>query len=502
MATVDVKVKWGKEKFDVQIMLDEPAEVFKAQLFALTGVPPDRQKITAGTKKINDDTDLKSLNLKDKQMLMLFGTADEILQAPTEKPIFVEDLAPSDMAGLMAAGVPFGLENLGNTCYMNSCLQVVNNVNELVESLSNSPAESTQHSDPYNGLVVASKNLFKRMQSATEPIAPGNLLMQLRLNFPQFDERGEGGMHMQQDAEECLSQLLQVYTQKIKTAEGKSFIEDLFGVELDVEVKCAEGDEPAVTEKEKQLKISCHIQGPTPQPDGSSKGGTDFVTQSISLGLESSLEKNSPSLGRTALYKKTSKISRVCLSLPKYLLLHFVRFQWRQDTGKKAKILRAVKFPFLLDMRDFCTDEYKSRIDKWRNKEREANDERQAALRRRTETGTAKDESESKEGAKGEEKKEETMEVEGQEEIEETEDLWSTYELTGVITHKGRTADGGHYVAWIKKDSGKWFLFDDAKVSEIEADEVKKLYGGGDWHMAYMCLYKRVRRPLDVTKYE
>ena len=40
------------------------------------------------------------------------------------------------------------------------------------------------------------------------------------------------------------------------------------------------------------------------------------------------------------------------------------------------------------------------------------------------------------------------------------------------------------------------------QVSEIEADEVKKLYGGGDWHMAYMCLYKRVRRPLDVTKYE
>ena len=40
------------------------------------------------------------------------------------------------------------------------------------------------------------------------------------------------------------------------------------------------------------------------------------------------------------------------------------------------------------------------------------------------------------------------------------------------------------------------------QVSEIEADEVKKLYGGGDWHMAYMCLYKRVRHPLDVTKYE
>ena len=41
-----VNVKWGKEKFTgVECNTDEPPMVFKAQLFALSGVAPDRQKV-------------------------------------------------------------------------------------------------------------------------------------------------------------------------------------------------------------------------------------------------------------------------------------------------------------------------------------------------------------------------------------------------------------------------------------------------------------------------
>ena len=43
-----VNIKWGKEKFEnVEVDMSEPPEVFKAQLFALSGVPPERQKIMA-----------------------------------------------------------------------------------------------------------------------------------------------------------------------------------------------------------------------------------------------------------------------------------------------------------------------------------------------------------------------------------------------------------------------------------------------------------------------
>lgn len=40
-----VNVKWGKEKFDVDLDLQQPPEVFIAQLYALSSVPASRQKI-------------------------------------------------------------------------------------------------------------------------------------------------------------------------------------------------------------------------------------------------------------------------------------------------------------------------------------------------------------------------------------------------------------------------------------------------------------------------
>ena len=61
-----------------------------------------------------------------------------------------------------------------------------------------------------------------------------------------------------------------------------------------------------------------------------------------------------------------------------------------------------------------------------------------------------------------------------------------------IITHQGRTAEGGHYVAWVKKDKATWLVFDDETVAEIPADRIKELYGGGDWHMAYMCFYRKM----------
>lgn len=41
-----MKIKWGKERYDdVELNTEESPEVFKMQLFSLTGVPPDRQKV-------------------------------------------------------------------------------------------------------------------------------------------------------------------------------------------------------------------------------------------------------------------------------------------------------------------------------------------------------------------------------------------------------------------------------------------------------------------------
>lgn len=51
-----VKVKWGRENFpNIEVNTDEDPLVFKAQLFALTGVHPSRQKVMCKGLALKDD---------------------------------------------------------------------------------------------------------------------------------------------------------------------------------------------------------------------------------------------------------------------------------------------------------------------------------------------------------------------------------------------------------------------------------------------------------------
>jgi len=52
------------------------------------------------------------------------------------------------------------------------------------------------------------------------------------------------------------------------------------------------------------------------------------------------------------------------------------------------------------------------------------------------------------------------------------------YELIGVLTHKGRSADSGHYVSWVRQEDGQWVQFDDDKMILRKEEEVLTLSGG------------------------
>jgi len=69
---VSVKVKWGKELFsNVEVNTEEDPILFKAQLFALTGVQPERQKVMLKGMTLKDD-DWGNLKLKDVTIYKLF----------------------------------------------------------------------------------------------------------------------------------------------------------------------------------------------------------------------------------------------------------------------------------------------------------------------------------------------------------------------------------------------------------------------------------------------
>jgi hypothetical protein len=57
-------------------------------------------------------------------------------------------------------------------------------------------------------------------------------------------------------------------------------------------------------------------------------------------------------------YTQTSRLSR----LPAYLTVHMVRFYWRAEIGKKAKIMRKVKFPAEYDASELCTPALRAQL--------------------------------------------------------------------------------------------------------------------------------------------
>ena len=110
--------------------------------------------------------------------------------------------------------------------------------------------------------------------------------------------------------------------------------------------------------------------------------------------LDEKLEKISPTLGRNAVYTAHSRLAR----LPQYLTVHMVRFAWRNDIGKKAKIMRRVKFPEEFDALDIVTDELKEKLLPVSRKQKEIEKERaeRRKVRRRTKVAKAEAEKEKK----------------------------------------------------------------------------------------------------------
>ena len=98
--------------------------------------------------------------------------------------------------------------------------------------------------------------------------------------------------------------------------------------------------------------------------------GQAHLFTAVEASLSESIEKHSAALGREALFDKTEQIAR----LPPYLAVNFVRFQYRKDTEKRAKILRPISFPDVLDVRNLCTKELQANIASHNNRLEEARD--------------------------------------------------------------------------------------------------------------------------------
>ncbi|XP_060518790.1 ubiquitin carboxyl-terminal hydrolase 14 [Cylas formicarius] len=480
MPQYKIKVKWGKESFkDIEVNNEEPPMLFKAQLFALTGVQPERQKVMIKGVTLKDDS-WENFSLKDGVTVLLMGSKEEdVPKEPVEKTVFVEDMNESELA--TALDLPAGLTNLGNTCYMNATVQCLRTVPELREALQNYQGGVAAAGGviPAQSITAALRDLYSTMDKG-HTVPPIVLLQVLHMAFPRFAEKNEHGGFAQQDANEFWTELVRMLQQKLpakpsEQEQYKSLVDQYFGGTFDVELKCDEApDENIAKSKEQFLQLSCFISQ-----------DVRYMHSGLKSKMQEKITKKSLTLDRDAVYTKTSRISR----LPAYLTVQFVRFYYKEKESINAKILKDVKFPMEFDAFDICTPELQEKLAPIRSKFKELEDAQveAAAATKDKDKGDCKQK---------EDKKYAPYWFE--------DDLGSNnsgyYILQAVLTHRGRSSSSGHYVGWIRMSGDNWVKCDDDAIIPVTTEDILKLSGGGDWHCAYVLLYGPKR--LELTEKE
>lgn len=139
--------------------------------------------------------------------------------------------------------------------------------------------------------------------------------------------------------------------------DSKDQIQSLFGLQLESTMVNSETEAEAhQVAHEEVLMLPCHI-------DNNNKP-IDSIQEGLNISLAGELEKFSDTLQRNAVFKKTSKVNK----LPSYLCIQFVRFYWKKESNVggtkagKAKILRSVMYPRVMDLFNFCSDSLKETL--------------------------------------------------------------------------------------------------------------------------------------------
>lgn len=422
--------------------------------------------------------------------------------------------------------LPPGLANLGNTCWLNSCLKALYSVVEFRQALIQFADEhgknnhthhrctlsdvKTTATDNEVNLIIEVGKLYQKILSgistdnydADEPIQPVALIVAISKCYPSlFDISSQ--RHEQQDADEFLT-LFMTTLDKIfivtnpETNKVSHLIRELFFLDIEVVTKPKEDNtiKPDVKDDDEKTEMAdteqsttdtTKVEEPLISYDYWTKLRADVNTDltDIQSGIKSALSeiitKKSPVTQINMEYERKNLI----LTLPKYLLVQLQRFQWKKETESRAKVIRKMNINQQIDIYPFLSEKTQKQVEPHRKTLDSLRNETMSAMN---------------DGQKAEKQEKENA---------------GYYDLLSIVTHQGRSADSGHYVAWTRTGNNKynenaltgmsekekerlrelqqtksWLKHDDERSSFAPEKILTDLAGGGDFHMVYICIYK------------
>lgn len=363
-------------------------------------------------------------NPKDVSGALMGTPAEDVfVRVQTEAPKFAQ-AANAILSSVKHNEMEVGYVNLGNTCFLGAILAMLENSADFRQTII--------HGSDLSGMERLLQVLWLRKSrfSTGDPTA---VLQECGRANPVLTQRASDGMgFQQQDADEALSALMNHLTR------GSM---DIFRIWLSKRLQ--RGEEAPTEGKESEFKLHCYL-GTSAKP-----------VSNIYQGLELALNEDIVSEESGIVTKKSLKLTKI---LPKFLIIHMVRFEWKRanDLARtracKAKILKRIDYPDVLDMFNFCDDELKDILSIGRNPEENETDQQTF----------------------------------GDDRISD-----GTYELKSVITHKGRSIDEGHYICWNWHPKEKeWIKLDDNKSSAIAASNIDLRGGLADGHVPYILMYE------------
>ncbi|XP_077530033.1 ubiquitin carboxyl-terminal hydrolase 47-like isoform X1 [Haemaphysalis longicornis] len=405
-----------------------------------------------------------------------------------------------------------GLVNQAMTCYLNSLLQTLYMTPEFRNALYRWEFDGTEQ-DAAKSIPFQLQKLFLLLQTSSRP-AIGTTDLTTSFGWDSSEA------WQQHDVQELCRVMFDALEHKFKHTDQAKLICQLYEGKLKDYVKCLEcGSESAREDTFLDVPLVVRPFGSTRSYGSVEEALRAFVTPET---LDGSNQYHCERCGRKCDAHKGLKFVR----FPYLLTLQLKRFDFDPATMHRIKLNDKVTFPEMLDLNPFVgpgsdalagsppgddadTTDSGSALD-----EEAVATSSTSSSAAATATATSLQQPEVN-GPCGNDaaSDDEGIDVGGGTDAlsVNTRNLRRSgetgpylYELFSIMVHSG-SANGGHYYAYVKSfTEGQWYCFNDAQVSRVNYDEIRKTYGGGPSRAgyyvsayssstnAYMLMYRQV----------